>query len=403
LNSGKTKVSPAVNFQQEADQITPQLVEWRRDFHRHPELGYEEHRSAKIVAKHLKEWGYEVQEGIAETGVLARLKGNGTAPGVLLRVDMDALPIQEESEKDYASIYPGAMHACGHDGHMAIGLGVAYVISKWAQQISGDVYFVFQPAEEGGGGAARMIAEGVLENINASVAYGVHLWNEKPLGWFGITPGPIMAGAERFEMSVRGKGGHGGMPHLTQDPIVASAAIVSGVQAIIARNIDSLQSGVISFTSIRGGNNFNVIPDEVMLEGTIRTLEPAARLKLIQRFREVAEQIGHAYQCELNLSVEQVAPVVVNDPEITDHIRRIAVQQFPDMEIAADYRVMVSEDMAYFLEQMSGVFIFVGSSNEAQGLSSSHHTASFDFDERALSSAVTLLAAAIWEKVKTND
>lgn len=396
-------MNQAVNFQQDADQVAPQLVKWRRDFHRHPELGFKEHRSAEIIAEQLKDWGYTLREGIAETGILAHLAGTGTDPGILLRFDMDALPIQEQSDKDYASIHPGVMHACGHDGHMAIGLGVASILSKYADMLATDIYLIFQPAEEGGGGAERMIDEGVLRTTNVDTALGIHLWNEKPLGWFGISPGPIMAGAERFEMWVRGKGGHGGMPHLTRDPLVASAAIISGGQSIVGRNIDPLQSGVLSFTHVRGGNNFNVIPDEVLLEGTIRTLASSTRSMIIERFKSLSKQIALAYECEIDLSIEQVAPALVNDPKKTEVVHKIAKQLFSDQDVDADYRVMVSEDMACFLDRIPGVFIFIGSANEALGLSSSHHTADFDFDERALNKAVSLLCAAVWEQAKIDD
>jgi amidohydrolase len=393
-------VSDTVEFSDKVKRITPRLVEWRRDFHRYPELGFKEQRSSKIIASLLTEWGFEVHQGIAETGILARLAGRGDEPGILLRVDMDALPIQEESDTEYASTIPGVMHACGHDGHMAIGLGVSRILSEIADRIDRDVYLVFQPAEEGGGGAERMLEEGVLRDINVDMALGVHLWNERPLGWFGISPGPVMAGAERFEMWVRGKGGHGGMPNLTRDPVVAAAAIISGMQAIIARNIDPLDAAVLSFTHIQGGSNFNVIPDEVALEGTIRTLSSETRSRLIQDFRTATERIAGAYRCEVDLSVEQVAPALVNDTDRTSFVQEVTQRVFPEREVDSDYRVMVSEDMALFLERIPGVFVLIGSANKALNLTAGHHTMNFDFDERAISDAVELLSAVMWERVK---
>jgi amidohydrolase len=270
-------------------------------------------------------------------------------------------------------------------------------------RIWGDVHLIFQPAEEGGGGAARMIDEGVLNNMEVETALGVHLWNEKPLGWFGISPGPIMAGAERFEIRVSGHGGHGGMPHLTRDPILASAAIISEAQTIVARNIDALSPAVLSFTHIEAGSSFNIIPAEVMMEGTIRTLAPATRTELIERFRTITEQIASAHACEASLSVEKFAPAVINDPDRAKIVAEVATDLFPDGAVDSDYRLMVSEDMAFFLDKIPGVFILVGSANHTLGLTSSHHTATFDFDEQALNNAVALLCAVIWQKVMPDD
>jgi amidohydrolase len=248
-----------------------------------------------------------------------------------------------------------------------------------------------------------MIKEGALEGVDVQSAYGVHLWNEKPLGWFGITPGPVMAGAERFEMTVRGAGGHGGMPNLTRDPIVAAAAIISGTQSIIARTIDPLDAAVLSFTHVSGGSNFNVIPDEVFLEGTIRTLDPGTRTKLIEKFERAALQIAEAHGCELSLIVEQVAPPVVNDAARAKLAGELISRITPDWHVDNNHRVMVSEDMALFLQEMPGVFIFIGSANEKRGLVSSHHTPTFDFDEQAMTNAVVLLCTLVWEQLKLSD
>lgn len=390
-------------FVQEAREISGQLSAWRRDFHRHPELAFQEHRSAGIIADLLNHWGFEVRAGIAQTGLLARLSGAAKSRGVLLRVDMDALPIHEQNTTEYASVHPGVMHACGHDGHMAIGLGVGQVMHRYADYLNGDLYLLFQPAEEGGGGAARMLAEGVLEAVDVQSALGVHLWNERPVGWFGISPGPVMAGAERFEMRVRGAGGHGGMPNLTRDPIVAAAAIISGTQSLISRTVDPLDSAVLSFTHIRAGSNFNVIPDEVFLEGTIRTLDAVTRKDLVERFEHAAKHIGDAHGCRISLKVERVAPPVVNDRDSARLASDVARSISPEWNVDQKYRVMVSEDMGLFLQEVPGVFVFVGSANQESGLTAGHHTPTFDFDERALSNAVALLCSIIWEHIGTND
>lgn len=396
-------MTASVDFVQDARELHTQLVEWRRDFHRHPELAFEEQRSSGIIEEVMRGYGYDVQAGIAGTGIHARLPGKSGSPGILLRVDMDALPIQEKTDSDYASTNPGVMHACGHDGHMSIGLGVGAIMRRYADQLNGDLHLIFQPAEEGRGGAERMINEGLLNGIKAGTALGVHLWNEKSIGWFGVSDGSVMAGAERFELCVRGRGGHGGMPNLTRDPVVASAAIINDVQAIVARNVDPLDAAVISFTHIEGGSNFNVIPDEALIEGTIRTLTPDTRSVVLDRFRNATMRIAEAHGCDLDLSIEQVAPAVVNEPERAALVRQIAGDLFPGQVVQSDYRVMVSEDMALFLDKIPGVFILVGSANEERGLTAGHHTAEFDFDETAMSNAVSLLCAVIWEELSAHE
>jgi amidohydrolase len=394
---------PESEFIREAERLQPQLVQWRRDFHRHPELAYMEERSAGIIAENLMEWGFEIRQGIAKTGILARLSHPSDLPGVLLRVDMDALPIQEQNTHEYVSLNPGVMHACGHDGHMAIGLGVAKLLAEKAHNFKRDVWILFQPAEEGGGGAERMIEAGVLEGLNLEAAFGIHLWNEKQVGWFGVSPGPIMAGAERFEIHIQGRGGHAAMPNLTRDPVVAAAAIISATQTMVARSIDPLRAAVVSISHLQGGSNFNVIPDEVMLEGTIRSLDPGLRSTLIERFKSTAEHTAKAHACELEIQIEQVAPALVNDPYLAEFVQDAAQDLFPEYDVDKDYRVMVSEDMALFLERIPGVFILAGSANEQLGLNAGHHTANFDFDERALISAVTLLSTVMWKKVTHDD
>lgn len=388
-----------IDFLQLASENSDQFTAWRREFHRHPELAYQEQRSASIIKEKLESWGYKVESNIAETGILATLPGKQRSGGVLVRFDMDALPIQEMNDVDYASQNPGVMHACGHDGHMAIGLGVAQLVCEFSDRLDGGVYLIFQPAEEGQGGAQRMLDEGVLAGLEPELALGVHLWNEKPLGWFGISPGPIMAGAESFRMRVFGQGGHGGMPDLTRDPIVAACSLVTGVQSIVSRSIDPLDAAVLSVTHIEGGRNFNVIPDDVLLEGTIRTLAPDTRVHLIEQFEESSRSLAAAHNCSIDLHIEQVAPPVINDAECSDKMRATAERTFPDASIDTDYRVMVSEDMALFLDKIPGTFTFVGSANDERGLNSGHHTSTFDFDEQALTHAVALLGAAIWEKL----
>jgi amidohydrolase len=248
------------DFFREAQDLFEYTRELRRDFHRHPEMGFQEVRTAGIVARELNSLGLEVTTGIAKTGVVGLLEGDKPGPVILLRFDMDALPINEETGAEYASQNPGVMHACGHDGHIATGLAIARLLHMHRDELAGTVKFVFQPAEEGLGGAESMIAEGILENPKPDRVLGMHLWNERPVGWLGISDGPEMAAAEIFRLRLIGKGGHGALPHLAVDPVVAAAQVINALQTIASRNVSPLQSAVLSVTMFRAGESFNVIP-----------------------------------------------------------------------------------------------------------------------------------------------
>ncbi len=383
-------------FLNQAQSHREQLVAWRRDFHQHPELAFTEHRSANIIAETLGEMGLSVQTAIAETGVVGTLKGGRPGPTLLIRFDMDALPIVEETGAAYASRQEGVMHACGHDGHMAIGLGVAQILSSKSQELPGTIVFIFQPAEEGQGGAERMIAEGILDDLGASRSLGMHIWNEKPLHWLGITPGPVMAGSERFEIVIRGCGGHGASPHLARDPILAASQLITACQSIISRSLDPLESGVVSFTVVQAGETWNVIPSSVRLEGTIRTFSEASRMTVIERMKEISSGICSAAGCQAELEFERITPPLVNDAETAVLAAEVAQQLFPDFEIDGEHRVMGSEDMAFFMQEVPGCYLFIGSSNSARNLDAPHHNSLFDFDEKVLPIAAGLVAAVAW-------
>ncbi len=277
------------DFVSEANDLFGYMRELRRDFHMHPELGFQEFRTAGIVARELKQLGLEVSTGVGQTGVVALIEGSKPGPVILVRADMDALPITEETGAEYASQTTGVMHACGHDGHSAALLAVARMLHAHRDELAGTVKLVFQPAEEGAGGAEKMIADGVLDNPKVDLTLALHVWNERPLGWIGVSAGPSMAGGEMFRIVVIGKGGHGAVPHLAIDPILAAAQVVSSIQGIVARNVSPLQTAVISVCSIHGGDAFNVIPQTVELKGTIRTFDPATRAQVIQRFNEIVQ------------------------------------------------------------------------------------------------------------------
>jgi amidohydrolase len=367
----------------------------RRDFHRHPELGFKEVRTAGIVARELQSLGLEVSTGIAETGVVALVEGTKPGPTTLVRFDMDALPIQEQTGAEYASQTPGVMHACGHDGHTAIGLTVARLLNAHREELAGTVKLVFQPAEEGLGGAKRMIDEGVLENPRPNRTLALHVWNEKPFGWLGIVPGPVMAAAETFRVVLTGKGGHGAAPHQTIDPVLAAAHLVTALQSIVSRNVAPLDTAVVTVATLRGGEAFNVIPSEVELKGTIRTFLPQVRQRVVERFNQIVQGTAGTFGCQAQVELASLTPALVNDPQITARIQDLVKNLLPEAELSVTDRTMGSEDMAFMLEQVPGCFMFIGSANPDKGLDAAHHHPRFDFDERALPRAVALMTAAV--------
>jgi amidohydrolase len=383
------------NLLAEAQELFPYTRDLRRDFHRHPELGLQEHRTAKIVAEELKKLDLDVKTGIGETGVVALLEGAKPGPVVLMRVDMDALPMEEESDAEYASENPGVMHACGHDGHVAMGLTIAKMLHAHRDELAGTVKLVFQPAEEGDGGAEKMVQDGVLENPRPDYSLSLHVWNEQPLSWFGITQGPIMASAGAFKITVRGKGGHGAVPHQAVDPIFASSQIISALQGIVSRNTPPLDSAVVSVCSIHGGTAFNIIPPEVELQGTIRTFKPEIRTMVVERLHETADNTAQALGCEVNIKHEDITPAVINDPDLAEQIADLAAEMFPDSTIALDSQTMGAEDMAFMMEDFPSCYFLIGSANAEKGLNAPHHHPRFDFDEQALTNGVALMSAAV--------
>ncbi len=384
------------NFFEQANLLFEYTRGLRRDFHRHPELGFEEVRTSGIVARELNSLGIEVASGVAGTGVVAMIEGAHPGPVVLLRFDMDALPIVEENKVDYASEKTGVMHACGHDGHTAIGLTVARLLNECRDDLHGTVKLIFQPAEEGRGGAERMLAEGILHAPEVDTTLGLHVWNEKPVGWIGVSTGPIMAGGDVFNIKISGKGGHGAMPETTQDPVLAAAQVVTALQSIVARNVAPLATAVVSVTQFNTGTAFNVIPGTAELAGTIRTFDPAVRELVLKRFSEIVKSVASGMGCKAEVSVERLTPAVVNDNETTVTVQNVVKSEFPDLELDTNYRVMGSEDMAYIMEQVHGCFFMVGSANAEAGLNFGHHHPRFNFDERVLPNAVAVMAASAY-------
>jgi amidohydrolase len=370
----------------------------RRDFHTHPELGFEEFRTSKIVTRELRTTGMdEIKTEIAKTGVVALLKGGKPGPVVLLRFDMDALPINEINEAEYSSKNEGVMHACGHDGHIAVGLTVAKLLATHKNELAGTVKFVFQPAEEGQGGADLMVKEGVLENPKPDYSLSFHVWNENEVNWFGITPGPIMAAAESFRIVITGKGGHGASPHQTIDPIYAASQIVTALQSIVSRNVNPLESAVLSVGSLRGGSAFNIIPPDIEIKGTIRTFKPDVRALVLKRLREIVEGISNSLGCNSEIEFDPVTHAVSNDKALTQQVTNITSKLFPESTIDTNAITMGSEDFSFMMRDIPGCYIFVGSANPERGLDAKHHHPKFDFDESALVKAAALLSTVTSE------
>ena len=381
-----------MTFIDDAMQLKDYTIQQRRDFHRHPELGFQEVRTAGIIAKTLAELGLEVTTGVGTTGVVGMLKGQAESPVILLRFDMDALPIQEENAVDYASEEPGKMHACGHDSHMAVGLTVAKLLAARKESIPGTIKFVFQPAEEGDGGAERMVAEGVLENPRPDYALAMHVWNEKPVGWFGLADGPVMAGSEIFKITITGKGGHGAAPHRTADPIVASAQMISALQTVTSRNVNPLESAVLSVCKVEAGTAFNIIPQRAVLSGTIRTFEPAVRELINARFEEIVNGVAGAMGCKAEIEITEVTSPVVNDPAVADTVADVVSEVLPDATIDGQYQTMGSEDFSFMMKDIPGCFMFVGSANAEKGLDFGHHHPRFNIDEACLPPSAAIIA-----------
>jgi amidohydrolase len=388
------------DFLAEAKSLFDYTQTLRRDFHMYPELGFREIRTGGIVAEELESLGMEVTKGVGKTGVVGLLEGVKPGPTLLLRFDMDALPIVEETGAEYASQNQGVMHACGHDGHTAIGLTVARMLNAHRDELPGMIKFCFQPSEEGTngeeiGGAQMMMRDGVLDSPKVDMTLSLHLWNDQPLGWVGVAGGPVMAGADIFTVQITGKGGHGAAPHTTVDPIAAAAQIVNALQTIVARNVAPLETAVVSVTQIHGGTAFNVIPQEVTLEGTIRSFDREVRQKVHERFEQIARGVGESMGCQVQLGTKRLTPALVNDERIAEQVQGTARRVLSESHLeTAGYLTMGAEDMAYMQEEVPGCYFFVGSNNKSRRLDYGHHHPKFDFDEEALVRAAALMAAA---------
>lgn len=392
-----------IDYAGEAQELFAFTREIRRDLHCHPELGFEEYRTAGIVTGELNNLGYTVTPGVGKTGVVGLLESAKPGPVILLRFDMDALPVTEETGLEFASVDLGKMHACGHDGHVAIGLTVARILKANIDQWRGTIKLVFQPAEEGLGGAEEMIRDGVLEHPKPDYCLALHLWNELPVGTIGLTRGAQLAGGDFFKVKITGKGGHGALPHQAVDPIVASAQIILALQTIVSRNVSPLQTAVVSVTKVNGGETFNVIPPMVELQGTIRTFSDQVHDLVVDRFKAVVNGIAAAMDCQADISIHLLTLPVRNDDRFSIRLQDLFGELFPWGIIEKTFQSTVSEDMAFIMDKVPGCYFMVGSANVNKDINYGHHHPKFDIDESALPLAVAAMCAAAVEMLNSVD
>jgi len=383
---------------QAAESLRPQLIAQRRDFHMHPELSNREERTSRVVAERLRAIGLEdIKTGVGRYGVTALLKGTKPGPVVAVRADMDALPIQEVNDVPYKSLVPNVKHACGHDAHTTIELGVAEILSHMRDEIHGTIKFIFQPAEEGPplgeeGGAPLMIKEGALENPRPSAIFGLHVMPVVEVGQIAYNSGPAMASSDHFIITIHGKKVHGAYPHDGIDAIVVAAECVTALQTIRSRRIDTTEPLVITIGSIQGGNRFNIIADEVKLEGTVRTLNEDVRKKAQSMMRETLDGITKAYGASYEMNYSEGAAVTYNEPSLVEEtlptIRRIVGEK----NMVSPKPQMGAEDFSYFQRVVPGFYYFLGVGNRAKGITAQIHTPEFDLDEDSLVIGVKVMS-----------
>ncbi len=370
-----------INIRKEVEKISNEIIATRRDIHKYPELGFEVHRTAGLVADRLTELGFDVKTGVGKTGIVADLKGSKGLT-IALRADMDALPLQEIGDSEFKSINDGVMHACGHDGHTAMLLGAARVLANKKDKIRGTVRFLFQPGEEGEGGARFMIEDGCLEGVDE--VYGIHLWNYQKYGEVGVKEGPILAAADEFKITIKGTGGHGAAPQGSVDAVVVSAHLITALQTIVSRNTNPLESTVVSIGMINGGYNFNIIADEVVLQGTARSYTEENRQMIKRRMQEIIDGIGQSFGATIDFIYRDGYPPTVNDKGVYEKLLASA-KKIVGKGADYPYLSMGGEDFSYYAQKIPGCFFFVGSAPENQPFRSvPHHCSHFDIDERAL-------------------
>jgi amidohydrolase len=383
-----------------AEGLKQKIVELRRDFHQHPELGLQEFETAKKVERILKGLGIQTKMLVNGTGVYGYLKGSKPGKTIALRADMDALPVQEETEGPYKSQKDGVMHACGHDAHTAMLLGTAMILSERKGELKGNVVFIFQPSEETGAGAKAMMDEGVLEGVDA--IFAVHLYSSLPFGILGYNPGPLLAAGDFFDVKITGKGGHGGLPHLAVDPIAIAATAINALQTIVSRETDPLESAVVSICKINAGDAYNVIPETASFGGTIRSHKPELREFLPKRVKEILNGVTSAMHARYEFNLIGKFPATINDEGMTTLAVSVAKEILGEDKLQLMKPLMGSEDFSFYLQKIPGTFVFLGVENKEKGIIYPHHHPKFDIDEDILPTGTALHAAVAREYLEGN-
>jgi amidohydrolase len=358
--------------------IREQVIAARRDLHRIPETGFNEVKTSAYVSERLKALNLEVRTGIATHGVVGLLRTGKPGPTLMIRADMDALPIAEETGLGFASTHPGCMHACGHDSHMAMALGAAAVLGRLQDRIKGNVKFVFQPAEEGPGGAQPMIAEGVMEDPTVDYCIGCHLWAERPEGYIGIRPGPFMAAMDRFDLKITGRGGHGAQPHLCVDALEVGTQVVAALQRIVSRHMNPIEPAVVTVGTFHAGTAFNITPSEALMSGTTRTFNEEVWNSWEGRMERVVKGVCESMGAGYELKYTHGYPPTINDPAMSAVVRRCAIQVVGEERVVVPDLTMGGEDMSFFLKRAPGCYYCIGVGREG---AAPLHNPKFDFNE----------------------
>lgn len=389
-----------MDIKEDINKIMPEVINIRRDIHMYPELGFQEFRTSQLIASYLENLGLDVRKNIAQTGVLGILRGKEEGKTILLRADIDALPLEELNDVSYKSKNRGIMHACGHDGHTAILLGTAKILAKYKDQIKGTVKFAFQPAEElPPGGAEPMIKEGILEDPYVDKVYALHLANHLQVGKIAIRKGFFCAQADAFTIKVKGRGGHGSAPDKCIDPIIISTHIVQALQEIPSREIDPHTPFVLSVCKIQSGNTFNVIPEDAEIEGTVRSFDKNLAEMVSKRIETISKNIAEAFRGEAEIEYQFGYPPGKNDEKEAEFVKKIAEEVVGKENVIEDKPSMGGEDFSYFLEERPGAMFWLGSGNEEKGINHPHHSPYFDFDESAMAIGIEMFVRIVLENL----